>query len=433
MSIPFFVQGQIGSVHFIDTSLETAGITQIASADVDNDGKKDIITSSTGNAGRLGYYQNLSNNSFSSFKSIVPLAFCRGLAIGDFNKDNWQDIVSISGTNNDVRIHLNITGNFGPAFLLDSANPTQLNDVVVADFDGNKWDDIVVIGQHSIDLYRNDGSGNFTKELILSTSTSSKILECLDLATADIDKDGDMDLICGESAGLVIYLNNGMGVFSPRYYSIMAEIYFLVHPFDVDNDGDLDIVGRNSAGDVKWFSNDGNGRMNYEATLSNVPNLVSLSSVDYNMDGYEDLYVSYTKHISIFKNDSNHAFSTEIPVYQNDNRLMGPVQVADMDGIGALDMVWSGGNNGLAYLINESPTPINGIGVESNVIFPNPTKGIIHLNRPSEKLLVYNVLGKRVLELSNEVQCDLSSYPSGIYMVVTMENGRISQQRIVKQ
>ena len=86
--------------------------------------------------------------------------------------------------------------------------------MVVADFDNNNSDDIIIIGQHSIDLYRNNGSGSFSKETILSTSSSSTcVLECLDLATADMDGDGNIDLINGETEGLVIYLNNGNAVF----------------------------------------------------------------------------------------------------------------------------------------------------------------------------------------------------------------------------
>jgi len=94
---------QIGPVNFIDISFETAGISKIESSDLNNDGFMEIITSSTGNSGRLGYYQNQSNTSFSSFNLIESFAFCRGFAIGDFNNDNWKDIVSIGGIFNGAK------------------------------------------------------------------------------------------------------------------------------------------------------------------------------------------------------------------------------------------------------------------------------------------------------------------------------------------
>jgi hypothetical protein len=109
-----------------------------------------------------------------------------------------------------------------------------------------------------------------------------------------------MDLICGETAGLVIYINNGNAIFSPHYYSTLPEILSLVHPTDIDGDGDKDVVTRNSFGDVKWFSNNGFGIMTYEANLSTIPNLKSLTSIDYNNDGLEDIYMLHTPIISPF-------------------------------------------------------------------------------------------------------------------------------------
>ncbi len=432
-SLTIISKAQKGPINILDSSLATAGISGIASADLDNDGRKEVITSTTGNAGRIGYYKNQTNNTFSTFTLIAPFASCRGFAVGDFNNDNWKDIVAIGGINNDSKIYSNNSGTFSPGVTLDSNNMTMLNDVVVADFDGNNSDDIVIIGQHSIDLYRNNGSGNFTKEIILSTSTSPKVLECLDLATADMDGDGDMDLICGETAGLVIYINNGNAIFTPHYYSIQSEIVSLVHPFDINNDGKIDVVGKNSANEVKWFSNDGSGVMTFEAILTNIPILKSLASIDYNNDGFEDIYASYPNNVAIFKNDSSHNFNTEITVYQDNALIMGAVQIVDIDNQNGLDYCWSGGTNTIAYHINQSPLSITDIKANSLAAYPNPTSGIINFTRPIKKLVLYNLLGKKCIESYNTHEINLEAFPAGIYVLTVEDENNLFYQKVIKE
>lgn len=197
--LSFFNHAQLGTVNFIDLSVQTAGVSNFESIDLTGDGFNELLVSTTGGTGRLGYYQNLTNNTFSAFNLIEDVAFCRGFAVGNFNNDNLLDLVSIGSFNHEVKIHMNSSTSFTPGLVI-STNPAQLNDVIVANFDNNNFDDFVVIGQHSIDFYRNDGNGIFSKEEILTTSTSPEVLECLDLTFEDLDNDGDLDLICGETA-----------------------------------------------------------------------------------------------------------------------------------------------------------------------------------------------------------------------------------------
>jgi hypothetical protein len=373
---------------------------------------------------------------FSSMNIIDSLPFSKGIAVGDFNGDSWTDLVSIGGINMEARIYFNNLGILNSPTNLDSNISIGVNDVVVADFDANNSDDIVIIGQHSIDLYRNNGTGNFSKEVILSTSTSPLPLECLDLSTVDIDGDGDFDLVCGETAGLVIYINNGNALFSPHYYSTLSEIVLLVHPMDIDGDGDKDVVARNSVGDVKWFSNNGFGIMTYEATLSTlstISNLKSLTSIDYNNDGLEDIYASYTNNISIFENDTNQNFNSEITVHQDNGLLMGSLQTADIDNIGGLDYVWSGANNTIACHINQTPLSIESVKKNlSNLFYPNPTSGLIRLKNFTESVKVFDTFGREIYEAKNLKELDLTAYPSGLYILLIKDGDLLEFQKMIK-
>lgn len=429
--LTFKLYAQIGSVNFIDTTIETAGITKILSYDLNNDGFKDIITSTTGTNGRLGYYLNQTNATFSSFNQIEAFDFCRGVAIGNFNSDGVVDFVAIGKVTNESIIYMSNNGSYS-SFALDN-NSMILNDVVVADFDQNNLDDIVIIGQHSIDFYRNNGTGSFTKETILSTSTSPLVLECLDLAIKDIDNDGDIDILSGETAGLVVYRNNGSGIFTPNYYSIVPEVIFFVHPIDIDNDGDFDIIGKNGAGEVKWFINNGNGVMTFQATLLNIPNLKSISSIDYNNDGLEDLYISYTNTISVFANDPTHTFTNEINVYQNSGLIMGQITGANIDNHGGMDFVWSGGNNAIAFHLNETTLYLNDTDSNALILYPNPTDGILNASKEIEKISIFNVMGKKIMETTNTNHINMSLFSQGIYILKVENNGKSSIQKIIKK
>lgn len=429
--VNFHAKAQIAPVNYIDTSLESAGITKIISKDLNNDGFNDIITSTTGTNGRFGYYLNQTTTSFGSFVLVDNFSFCRGIVTGDFNGDALLDFVVIGGTTNQTRLYLNANGSYTSSILDTGA--MVLNKIVVADFDQNNSNDLVVIGQHSIDLYRNNGSGVFTKEVILSTSTSPLVLECLDLAAKDIDNDGDVDLISGETAGVVIYTNNGNAIFTPNYYSSQAEIVQVIHPIDIDNDGDFDIVSKNSGGQLKWFSNNGAGVMTYEATLSSIPNVFAINSVDYNNDGLEDLYVSYPNHISVFTNNSNHTFTNEINVHQTSSLIMGQLGVVNIDNQGLSDYVWSGGNNTLAFNINQSNLTVSQSDLNAFALFPNPTKGILNTTFPVEKLTIYNTIGEKVSEYLNVSAIDISSFPNNLYVFQIENNGNRSIHKVIKQ
>lgn len=427
------IDAQIGSINILDNSVQTAGITKIEGIDIDNDGYNEIITSTTGNSGRLGFYRNLTNSTFSEFNLIESNGFCRGFATGDFNNDGFPDIISIGGTNQEVRIHMNISGSYASSIILDTNNSILLNDVVVADFDNDSFDDFVVIGQHSIDFYRSDGTGSFDKEAILTTGTSPRPLECLDLAAIDLDNDGDVDLVCGETAGLVTYINDGNGIFTPHYHSLLPEIFFLIHPFDIDNDGNVDIIGKNSANQIKWFRNDGLGNMTFTATLPTIPNIKSLTSIDYNNDGLQDIYASYQGHISIFENNINHTFTNEIPIYQDNNMLMGVVQTANIDNQNELDYVWTGGTNTIAFHINQVLLKTDKYDHDDELFSPNPINDLLYFTSPIDALRIYNLNGSLNMERRNINSVDLSNLKTGVYIMTVENNHTISNHKIIKK
>lgn len=182
-----------------------------------------------------------------------------------------------------------------------STLPIGINtgDLAAGDYDGDGDLDLLASGLDgssaaSIKLYRNDGAGNFAELNINVPAFSNGSAEW-----ADIDKDGDLDLlICGRTGtGTVtteIYRNTA-GVFAATNAGLPGMEGANASFADYDRDGDLDLaiaglLGANPA--TKLFKNTGG----VFTEVSGV-NFIGISSGavawgDYDKDGLPDLAIT---------------------------------------------------------------------------------------------------------------------------------------------
>src|SRR5690606_31773943 len=139
-----------------DDSPASAGIKKIVVADLNNDNYNEIIVVQAFNIDNVAYYTN--NNGIPGARNVIDTQLDDPVyaAVGDFNNDGWTDLTVITQTSHELYIYINDTeGGFDRQMIDDDF--LFGNAMVVADFDGNGSDDIIAIGQHSIDLHRNDG------------------------------------------------------------------------------------------------------------------------------------------------------------------------------------------------------------------------------------------------------------------------------------
>ncbi|MDT7832434.1 FG-GAP-like repeat-containing protein [Flavobacteriaceae bacterium S356] len=146
-----------------------------------------------------------------------------------------------------------------PEITIDAASDIERFDL--ADIDGDGDMDIVGVSNpdDAVYLYENDGNENFTKNTI-NTGEDTKLLN---VVIVDLDKDGDRDIVAfGEK--IVWYQNDGSGDFSQKstlltLTAISSSIQSIPKIIDVDQDGDFDIVyhERTSGGTLNWLRNDG--------------------------------------------------------------------------------------------------------------------------------------------------------------------------------
>ncbi|WP_299671650.1 T9SS type A sorting domain-containing protein [uncultured Polaribacter sp.] len=148
-----------------------------------------------------------------------------------------------------------------------------------ADLDGDGDQDLILTGSISggrvANMYTNDGSGNFT----LVSGTPFLDVSVGDVVIADLDGDADLDvIISGYNTAAaarisVVYKNDGTGTFtiftaSPAFASANEGDVDLA---DVDGDGDVDllITGDDGPGELtKLYLNDGTGVFTEDAAAS---------------------------------------------------------------------------------------------------------------------------------------------------------------------
>ena len=131
-----------------------------------------------------------------------------------------------------------------------------------ADMDGDGDLDILTHGGNSDVLYlQNDGDSTFSTQIQISDD----LFEPTDMEAADMDGDGDLDVISGsfQTGNIVWYENFGSGSFSSK--RLLTGLLNRSHDLefvDYDNDGDLDVVaslryasGTYPAG-IYYFEND---------------------------------------------------------------------------------------------------------------------------------------------------------------------------------
>lgn len=169
----------------------------IAWGDYDNDDYPDILINGKGNPNwTTVLYHNEGNGTFVPAKGVYLPYFEKGeVTWNDYNSDGLMDIF-FQGTSSSSnwQLYRNVGGS---AFSYDSAavfNKVANSAVAWGDYDNDGDSDVIVSGSYSSTyktaLYRNDGSGKFTRLTIPLPGVTYG-----DIAPADFDQDGDLDVL----------------------------------------------------------------------------------------------------------------------------------------------------------------------------------------------------------------------------------------------
>ncbi len=144
--------------------------------------------------------------------------------------------------------------------------------VAVADVDGDGDVDIIVgnFMQQNNQLLLNDGDGNYTSDSPITLPGGT--MSTRSIAVADVDRDGDVDIIVGNfnQQNNQLLLNDGDGSYNE--VTILpggAMATRSVAVADVDRDGYVDIIVGNNGQNNQLLLNDGDG--NYSDSAITLP------------------------------------------------------------------------------------------------------------------------------------------------------------------
>jgi len=346
---------------FYETSVET---NWVALGDMNSDRLTDVIAvcgeattvllnSGDGSLAFLGNF----HNDFSFDPSTM--------ALGDLDGDGKPDVVVSNATQSTVSVIFNISGTgpiqptsfangmFTSGMTLSTPNTTgqQATSLALGDVTGDGTLDLAVVDTFGgFSVYSNNGHGIFS--FLGTTSTGAP--EASSLIIADLDGNGHNDVAVAGPNTVVVFLNIGSTpMASPGRYSAPKSAVDLATA-DLDGDGQLDLVVVGSDGSVDVLLNAGQGTFRPPLTYSAHDTPVTVTLGDVNGDGRPDIAVANggSLDVSILLNEGNGVFSTatDIPVPAPPTK----VALGDLNGDGRAELVvaMDNGTRGIAVLLN---------------------------------------------------------------------------------
>ncbi|MBE9145576.1 FG-GAP repeat domain-containing protein, partial [Planktothrix mougeotii] len=284
----------------------------VVTADFDSDGDTDILLTGYDSSPNFisQIYSNNGSGDFSENTDVsLPSIVFSSVATADFDKDGDVDIL-LTGLGASAIISQIYTNNGSEGFSQNtnvSLPGVFTSSVATADFDNDGDTDILLTGFDGStaisQIYTNNGSGGFSQ----NTNVSLPMFLTGSVTTVDFDKDGDTDILItgiGDNGPMSqIYTNNGSGGFSQNTNVSLPGVYFSsVATADFDKDGDIDILltGNDSSIDLvnpyamstisKIYTNNGSGGFseNTNVSLTGVFKS-SVATADFDKDGYTDI------------------------------------------------------------------------------------------------------------------------------------------------
>ncbi|MBT7027089.1 MAG: tetratricopeptide repeat protein, partial [Verrucomicrobia bacterium] len=180
----------LGSIYFKDIS-KTSGIpTQITGAlklvmdDWNNDDMLDLLIPRTSESPM--FLQKIRGAVHTPTNTLPALPTTTAIATGDLNNDLRTDLVCLA--NDQLQITFN-----GLEAGLTLPLAKSVTSISLVDYDNDGWLDIFAIGD-GLQAFRNQGIGGFT-HVSAALGLDSLTGQITQLASADIDRDGDSDLL----------------------------------------------------------------------------------------------------------------------------------------------------------------------------------------------------------------------------------------------
>ena len=288
---------------------------------------------------------------FSAAAADSAVAFTPELISGAGQAD-WIGAIPLSGTGaptiatataREVRLTSGATFPFPGGSLNLAPEP---NAILPIDFSYDFNTDLVLAGDGGVRLLRQESPNSFTDVTQSALDTRVANLRYLGAWAADIEADGDLDIVLGAERDLPFVLrNNGDGTFVPitPFTGIFGLRDFAWADFDADGDPDAALI--DASGIVHVFSNERQGQFTSRPIPGKVAEMVALNVLDVEPDGVLDIILIQDDGTIISLSDKDHGVDWVRKEVAKTGDLFSPIKgfvnlrVADVDNNGGLDII----------------------------------------------------------------------------------------------
>ena len=445
-----------GKGHFVKTTAlptqESIATMAVGWADLDNDGKADLVMSNY--SGDAHIFFNEGKDSFSELTKGVIVNTkmgATGIAFSDFNDDGFTDVFF----SNEGKQYLFIN-NGNRTFSLASNDVTLFSDLgrgcTWGDYDNDGDMDLFIASRNSYNsaLFRNDGAGKFTD--ITKTAFGASVKGDYEGSNfVDIDNDGWLDLFVNAWTGTpnLVYMNNGDGTFTRNSASVLDTAGISSSNegtgsswADIDQDGDMDcFISSIADGQSVLMKNGGSGN-NYLAI-----NCAGVTSNKSALGAKIRILCSMgTKKVWQMREITSQSAGS----YSGQNSLQQVFGLGNATTIDSIKISWPSGINwdttNIAANSNLTITEHKNVkaGIEeasflnSFHIYPNPANDVLHFNttelRGRFNVAITDMLGRTLFSNDfheNNFDVNVAKLLPGIYFIKLSSGDATDMRKVI--
>ncbi|MCK4871842.1 MAG: VCBS repeat-containing protein [Phycisphaerales bacterium] len=381
------------------TTALTASAGNVALADIDDDGDLDILIAQSDG---LRVQLNDGTGSFTAGTLYGAGTDFSYLALANLDGDDDLDVIAVESKGSTDPGFMQIFLNDGAGTLTaseDCDTPTIPSDVTTADLDGDGDLDILVtsLGQHVVSIFYNDGSAHFTGPTNWSAGTFPVMV-----VAADFKGDGLIEIATvglGDNRVRILRLFAEGLYIADGAYNVGAQSHAMAAA-DLDGDGDLDIVtGDQFGAGFAVLLNNGDGTFADFTPVSAADGIKAVKLADVNDDGAVDIIGAGITGASLFVATGNGDGTFDSATAFDAGEAPNDVAAGDVNDDGYLDLV-SVGNNNRAILLNTlvepPPAPTSVDLADAADTGSSSTDDITQLNNAAGSLLSFTVTGTQI-------------------------------------